>query len=1127
MHLVKVFSVGLIRNSLSNPKGYRLPLFLLFLLCGRVLATIPPPIPNTNLPITGSAASICPGDSADVIIANSEPNVKYQLREHITNIPIGPLLTGNGGNLALSTGPLFSSTAFNVLATDTIDATTLPMADTVLILVYDHPPLHPVPDSLEICAGINLNFQAHDHALEFDGINDYVRVNGSVGLTNATTITVEAWIYANAWEANVFDGVIVSKADVGPPTGTQGWILSTGNNGRASFEVAPIGPQAYWKAESGPVMNTGQWHHLAGTFDGNAVRIYIDGVLQSTQAYVGTIQPGTSDLYFGRHTLLPGRQFEGRIDEVRIWDVALTANQLQQRANRPLGGNEPGLLAVFNMEEGMGDSLTADAGPSSYVGALDSMDILAAWVPGVFNAPAATYNWQFGDGGNSGAPNPAHAYLFPGNYTVTLTTDDVNGCSFQDSVDVSITSGPPVDIGPDTSFCGTFNLVLDATTSTAASYLWSNGAVSAITTVNNLGTHYVTVTDLGGCITIDSLIISSATAAPIDLGPDDSICPGQSLLLDPGIGYSNHVWSTGATSPTLSVNAPGTYYLDALDSNGCASVDTIRISAGIPTTVLIAPLNPVYCGNDPAVALSGSPLGGTFSGAGVTGNTWDPAQTTPGPVQIIYQATAPNQCPGADTLNLIVAPVPVTSFSGLAPSYCVDGAAVTLAGLPLGGGFSGPGMNGLDFDPAIAGTGSHAITYSFTNAQGCTDSTTQTTTVNALPIVQITGLLPLYCENSAPVAIGGNPAGGIYAGTGVTGGTFDPLAAGVGIFVISYTYTDLNGCTAVDSFDVEVSQTPTAAFTGLAPAYCDNDGPVTLTGNPLGGVFSGPGISGNSFDPAATGGGANLEIVYLYQAGPNCSDADTQLVSINPAPSVELTAAEDRICEDAAPIQLIGTPPSGTFSGPGVTGNSFDPQASGPSNALTLFYQFTDANGCSNIDSTQIQVDQNPPPANAGPDVLLWLDDELVLNGNVPGLGSGLWTVESGGGSFSDPGIPSPTLSGIPPGTSLLRWTLTNGACSSSDGLTVERRPFEEARGFSPNEDGSNDKFVIEGLERYPGSKIQILSRWGDVVFESDDYQNDWAGSNQNGEVLPDDTYFFVLDVSNGKRFKGYVELRR
>ncbi len=80
--------------------------------------------------------------------------------------------------------------------------------------------------------------------------------------------------------------------------------------------------------------------------------------------------------------------------------------------------------------------------------------------------------------------------------------------------------------------------------------------------------------------------------------------------------------------------------------------------------------------------------------------------------------------------------------------------------------------------------------------------------------------------------------------------------------------------------------------------------------------------------------------------------------------------------------------------------------------------------------------------------------------------------------------------------------------------------------GFSPNNDGINDFFRIRGLEDFPDHILYVYNRWGNLVLQTTDYQNDWAGTWE-GLTLPDGTYFYLLERGDGERISGYVQLHR
>ena len=95
--------------------------------------------------------------------------------------------------------------------------------------------------------------------------------------------------------------------------------------------------------------------------------------------------------------------------------------------------------------------------------------------------------------------------------------------------------------------------------------------------------------------------------------------------------------------------------------------------------------------------------------------------------------------------------------------------------------------------------------------------------------------------------------------------------------------------------------------------------------------------------------------------------------------------------------------------------------------------------------------------------------------------------------------------------------------CIRCDELTV-------FTALSPNGDGVNDFFWVDGIERFPDNRVRIYNRWGNLVFETSGYRNDWAGTYL-GDRLPDGAYFYVLDVRDQtgmeSTYRGYVEVSR
>ncbi|MBT7142429.1 MAG: T9SS type A sorting domain-containing protein, partial [Bacteroidetes bacterium] len=276
------------------------------------------------------------------------------------------------------------------------------------------------------------------------------------------------------------------------------------------------------------------------------------------------------------------------------------------------------------------------------------------------------------------------------------------------------------------------------------------------------------------------------------------------------------------------------------------------------------------------------------------------------------------------------------------------------------------------------------ITYTFTDTNGCTSFETQSVTVFPLPVVGFTGLALEYCIDEPTVQLTGSPIGGTFSGSGINGNYFDP-SAGEGFFDITYTFTDTNGCTSFETQSVTVFPLPVVGFTGLALEYCINEPTVQLTGSPLGGIFSGSGISGNTFEPSA--GDGFFDITYTYTDTNGCINSETQSVTVFPLPLVSFTGLAAEYCIDEPTVQLTGLPVGGTFSGSGINGNDFEP--SGLDGFFDITYTFTDTNSCTNSETQSVTVFPLPV-IYLGMDTTLYITETLILEADS-GFVSYLW----------------------------------------------------------------------------------------------------------------------------------------
>jgi hypothetical protein len=169
-------------------------------------------------------------------------------------------------------------------------------------------------------------------ALSFDGSNDYATTADAPALSSLTTLTISAWIYQNT-QTGTYDEIV---SDFGTGSGDAKWWLGVTNaTSQLEFGIQPLNCVMSYSVPgklSAPVNSilTGRWYHVVGTYDGSTENIYINGTLAATQSYTtgmntcgGIVQIGTVDVdpnaFF----------FDGKIDEVKMYTSALSAEQVQ------------------------------------------------------------------------------------------------------------------------------------------------------------------------------------------------------------------------------------------------------------------------------------------------------------------------------------------------------------------------------------------------------------------------------------------------------------------------------------------------------------------------------------------------------------------------------------------------------------------------------------------------------------------------------------------------------------------------------------------------------------------------------------------------------------------------------
>lgn len=165
-------------------------------------------------------------------------------------------------------------------------------------------------------------------------------------------------------------------------------------------------------------------------------------------------------------------------------------------------------------------------------------------------------------------------------------------------------------------------------------------------------------------------------------------------------------------------------------------------------------------------------------------------------------------------------------------------------------------------------------------------------------------------------------------------------------------------------------------------------------------------------------------------------------------------------------------------------------------------------------------------PIDAGPDQTIELGNSAVLGGSTTAP-TFQWTPTF---SMSDATALNPVVT--PTQTTTYTLTATQNGCTLTDQATITiASTIDIPNSFSPNDDGTNDTWVIAGAELFPDATMSIYNRWGNEVFRSRGYTavKAWKGTDDKGQPMADGVYFYVYELNDAEEqvFKGSVTLIR
>ncbi len=218
----------------------------------------------------------------------------------------------------------------------------------------------------------------------------------------------------------------------------------------------------------------------------------------------------------------------------------------------------------------------------------------------------------------------------------------------------------------------------------------------------------------------------------------------------------------------------------------------------------------------------------------------------------------------------------------------------------------------------------------------------------------------------------------------------------------------------------------------------------------------------------------------------------------------------------------------GKFSGRGVDGTIYSPLLAGygPS---PIIYTFTNNFGCITKANRVAFVDLTPK-IQLGNDLTIFRGDTVRLKSTISGSFNNNVLIQwSPAGGLSSTTIGRPLASPNATQTYILSATAPLSGCKNQDTIVVfVKTKIKIPSGFTPNDDGTNDTWVLEGIEDYPDSEISIFNRWGGEIFTTKNYANNPFDGKKGNDFLPMGTYFYVIKTGDTVPTQtGYVTLVR
>lgn len=715
--------------------------------------------------------------------------------------------------------------------------------------------------------------------------------------------------------------------------------------------------------------------------------------------------------------------------------------------------------------------------------------------------------FQWSPAADIGQPTVSAPMAYPaltGWYGLT-TTDASTGCTYSDSI--LITVGQPFDIimTPDTALCDPGGVQLSAEPTSGTGHTWTWSPVSTLSSAFAMDPlaqptattmYHVTVTTAQGCIASDSVVVMLSTLQSLSVStPDGEICIGEgtaitALLLGNGPGIVRS-WSPtaglsdpGISNPVASPLATTTYIHTVTDTVvGCVLQDSV--------TITVTDVYNAFAGPDTALCDAlGLMLDVTHDVPAPFTISWTPsaflssAGSSNPTIQLdstmtyVVQVSDADGCSAFDTVTVAV------SFSELAifsdTSLCAGQQAVIHAGFPAASHLWSDGSMADSIVVVDAG----AYTVEMTDSLGCFVSHTTTVTVDALPLVTL-GPDTSLCIGETWMLDAGN-AGAQYLWS--TTETTQLISTGTaGEFTV--LVTDANLCSGTDTIVISFDPLPIVVLSDTA--VCISESILLDAGNP-GSYYAWSTGESTQVIAVDTVSGTYSVVVTTAQF---CTDSANALIDFIAFPPVDL-GPDTALCEgETLTMSVAGGMVSYLWSngllGPGTW------TTQGGDLWVSVFNGY-----CTSHDTIGVVFNPLPAPALAT-DTACCLDyppSRLDLDAGNAGC-SFRWST----------GDTTQRITVTTYGQYLVTITTPLG-CSIEESALVREHCLSTLfvpNSFTPDDDDLNERFIPIGTN-IATLRLRIFDRWGELIHEGMDADAGWDGK-ANGTPVQDGVYVWQV----------------